>query len=431
MSSAAPQAEPTPPLRNPIVRTFLVGRAAGAISSQLISVAVGWELYERTRDPWALGLVGAAQVTPAVILFLPAGNLADRFPRRNIALIAQTLLLLTALGLAAVSWMGAPIAFVYALLALTGVGRAFSAPTGNPLLAQLLKPREFARAYTWLISSGQIASIVGPALAGGLIQLTGAAAPNYLAAAAGYLAYVGMLTTLPVVAPPPNPAGRSVRDLFAGVAFIRRTPVFLAAISLDLFGVLLGGAVALLPIYARDILLVGPGGLGLLRGAPSVGAALSSLTQTRLPPWPRPGVVLLATVVGFGVATIGFGLSRNLLLSMFFLFWVGAFDSVSMVIRGTLEQALTPDRLRGRVSAVNSLFIGLSNEFGAFESGATASLFGPIASVVGGGAGTVAVVLAVVVLCPALTRVGPLHTLHPAEDEPDAVADRPAQPARV
>jgi MFS family permease len=400
------------------------------VSSQFISVAVGWELYERTRDPWALGLVGAVQVAPAVVLLLPAGNLADRYPRRNIALIAQAILTLMALGLAAVSFSGAPVWLVYALLAFTGVGRAFSAPTGNPMLAQLIKPGEFARTLPYLISSGHLASIAGPAAAGGLIALTGAAGPNYVVASVGYLSYIVMLLMLPTVPPPPNPAGRSVSDLFAGVAFVRRTPVFLGAISLDLFAVLLGGAVALLPVFARDILMVGPTGLGLLRASPSVGAVLSSLIQTRLPPWPRPGVVLLCAVLGFGIATIGFGLSHSLPLSMFFLFWTGACDSVSMVIRGTLEQALTPDRLRGRVSAVNSLFIGLSNEFGAFESGATASLFGPVASVVGGGAGTIAVVATVFVLCPALARVAPLHTLRPEDDEA-VVTGRTAQPARA
>src|SRR5262245_24322799 len=400
-------------LRLPYIRAFLVGRLASTMGAQFVSVAVGWELYERTNDPWALGLVGLAQVAPALVLMLPAGNVADRFPRRNVAVVAQALLGLAALGLALVSWFGAPVELVYALLVLSGAGRAFAQPSVTTLLAQLLEPKQFANAYAWLLSSGQIASISGPAVGGFLIAASGSAVPSYLAAALGSAVFIVMLTTLPSVPPSRSTASRGLGDLFAGVGFIRRTPVFLAAITLDLFAVLLGGAVALLPVFAKDILEVGPIGLGLLRSAPSVGALLMALTATRLPPWPRPGRVLLVAVAGFGLATIGFGLSRDLWLSMACLFLTGAFDSVSMVIRGTLEQAITPDRLRGRVAAVNSLFIGLSNELGAFESGAAASLFGPIVAVVGGGVGTLAVVASILWLWPALGRIGPLHTLQP------------------
>src|SRR5215208_1438409 len=305
--SLSPAPDALAALRIPYVRAFALGRMAATVGAQFVSVAVGWELYERTGDPWSLGLVGVAQVAPAMVLTLPAGNLADRFPRRNIAMLAHALAGLAALGLAIVSWLGAAVELVYGLLLLTGAARALAMPSVGTLLPQLLKRRQFANVNAWLVSSFQPAAISGPAAAGLLIALSGAAASSYLVAAAGQLLFVGLLAKLPAVAPPPGPAARSARDLFAGVAYIRRQPVFLAAITLDLFAVLLGGAVALLPVFAKDILSVGPLGLGLLRSAPSVGAMTTALLATRLRPWERPGRVLLLTVAGFGLATVGFG----------------------------------------------------------------------------------------------------------------------------
>lgn len=397
------------------VPQFALGRMISTIGAQFISVAIGWELYERTNDPWMLGLVGLAQVAPALVLTIPAGNVADRYPRRDVGLCASVLSLLVALGLALVSWQRLPVELVYGLLVLSGVARAFSGPSTGTLLAQLLSPKEYQNAYAWLVSSGNLASIAGPGLAGLLIAVAGAATPSYLVAAACHAVFIATLTTLPSIPAQPGQR-RSWRDLFAGVAFIRRSHVYLAAITLDMVGVLLGGAVALLPVYARDILLVGPTGLGVLRAAPSAGAMCAALLSTRLPPWRRPGTVLLLMFGGFGLATVGFGLSRNLALSLTCLFFVGAFDSINMVIRGTLQQAITPDHLRGRVAAVSSLFIGLSNEMGAFESGATAALVGPVASVVGGGIGTLLVTTLVMAKWPQLARIGPLHALRPEVD---------------
>jgi MFS family permease len=208
-----------------------------------------------------------------------------------------------------------------------------------------------------------------------------------------------------------------------------RTPVFLGAITLDLFAVLLGGAVALMPVYAKDILQVGPGGLGLMRAAPGVGAMLSMMLATHLPPWERPGRVLLLVVAGFGLATVGFGVSHNLLFSLVCLFLIGATDSISMVIRQTLMQALTPDRLRGRVASVNSLFVSFSNELGAFESGAVAALLGPIFAVVSGGIGTLLVVSTVALKWPVVMQVPPLHTLRPDELTPKPVPEPAREPA--
>jgi predicted MFS family arabinose efflux permease len=407
-------------LRIPFVRTFALGRVASVLGGQIVAVTVGWQLYERTNTPMALGLVGVFELAPVLVLMLPAGNAADRFPRRNIALVAQVILCLAALGLMAVSWTGAPTGLIYALLVLFGVGRAIASPSVSTILPQLIDPAQFANANAWLSSSFELASISGPALGGLLIAASGTATWAYLVAAVCYLTFALMLLSLPSKAPPAASKGRSAADLFGGFRFIRRQPLFLAAITLDLFAVLLGGAVALLPVYARDILHAGPVGLGWLRAAPALGALAMALVSTRLPPWKHPGVALLLAVAGFGVATVGFGLSRSIPLSLACLFLTGACDQISVIVRMTLEQVITPDHLRGRVSAINYVFVGFSNELGSFESGATAALFGPVASVVGGGFGTLAVVALVAVVFPALARIGPLSELRPLEPgQPD------------
>jgi MFS family permease len=404
-----------------------VGQIASAMGAQFIAVAIGWELYERTGDPWALGLVGLFEVAPVFLLMLPAGHAADRFPRRNVAMASSVLFALAALGLTYVSWNQLPVEIIYGLLVVIGAARAFASPSIETLLPQLLDRRQFANAQVWMVSSFQISSISGPALCGLLIALFGAATWTYLLAAGFELMFAALLATLPPIAPTPSHEQTDIRDLFAGLGFIKRNPVYLAAITLDLFGVLLGGAVALLPIFAKDILDVGPTGLGILRAAPAVGALMAALFVARRPPWQRPGRVLLIVVAGFGLATVGFGLSRSLELSLVCLFLTGAFDSVSMVIRGTLQPMITPDRLRGRVAAVEHMFIGFSNELGAFESGAAAALFGPILAVIGGGVGTVVVVAAVALIWPALARIGPLHTLKPMEPEPRVTSERVAE----
>jgi MFS family permease len=410
-------------LRNPYVRAFAIGRVAARLGAQFISVAVGWELYERTGDAWALGLVGLFEVAPVFLLMLPAGHVADRFARRDVAMFAYGLLALAALGLAYVSWTQAPVAVVYGLLVLIGAARAFASPSLDTMVPQLVPRSQLANAQAWLASSGQLSSIGGLALAGFLIALFGGATWTYLIAAAFEALFFVTLSTLPAIPPTHRGGEASARDLFAGLGFIKRNPVYLAAITLDLFGVLFGGAVALLPIFAKDILEVGPSGLGILRAAPSLGALGMSLVMTRLSPWQRPGRVLLIVVVGFGLATIGFGLSRNVPLSLLCLFLTGAFDSVSNVIRGTLTPMITPDRLRGRVAAVEHMFIGFSNELGAFESGAVAALLGPVFSVVSGGIGTLVVVAVVALAWPALARIGPLHTLRPLEPDPRPVPE--------
>ena len=413
----------------------------------MINVAVGWLLYERTGDAWALGLVGVAELTPVLFLMVVAGNAADRYPRRNIGIFAHTVLTVAASGLALLSWFDGPTWVIYALLFLIGTARAFASPSVNTILPQLLEPAEFANANAWLSSTFQLAAIMGPAVGGMLIAATGGATFSFALAGFGQLLFIMMLRTMPVRVPPsasartdsselrrdraeaafgrdggPASARRRAGDVFAGFRFVRANPLFLSAITLDLFAVLFGGAVALLPIYAKDILQVGPAGLGWLRAAPSLGALSMALVTTRVKPWAHPGRVLLWAVAGFGLAMIGFGLSRSFALSLACLFFTGIFDNISVVIRLTLEQTITPDHLRGRVSAINYVFIGFSNEFGAFESGATAALFGATASVVGGGFATILIVLIVRAAWPQLSRIGPLHTLAPSAEQSEPSA---------
>jgi MFS family permease len=403
------------------VRAVVVGRSAASLGNQIVAVAVGWELYERTGDPLALGLSGLFEVAPVFLLMVPAGHAADRFARRSVAMIAYGLVALAVLGLALVSWQQAPVALVYGLLVGIGAARAFASPSVESLVPQLVPTGQLANAEAWLTSCAKLASIGGAALGGLLIALLGAASGTYLVAAAFTLTFAATLTTLPAIKPRPRarPAGEG--SLFAGWVFIRRQPVFLAAITLDLFAVLFGGAVALLPIFAKDVLAVGPSGLGLLRAAPAMGALLMALFVARWCHWKRPGRVLLLVVTGFGLATIGFGLSRDLWVSLACLFLTGAFDSVSAVIRVTLQQTITPDHLRGRVAAVENVFVGFSNELGALESGATAAWFGPVLSVIGGGTATLGVVLLVALVWPALAHIGPLQTLQPLEAEAEQV----------
>lgn len=403
-------------MRIPAVRRFAAGRLSSTLAAQMLSVAVGWQLYERTGSAFALGLVGLVELIPVVVLALPAGQAADRFRRRDLAMAAHALLGLCAAGLAIASALAAPLWIIYTLLFFTGVGGTFRSPAVGSMLPQLVPPELFANANAWLSSGFELSSMAGPALGGVVIAATGGATWAFVLAAAAHLFFVGVLATLPRFPPAHSGKGASVHDALAGLRFIFRNKVFLAAITLDLFAVLLGGATALLPVFAKDVLHAGPTGLGWLRAAPAIGAFSMALVQTRLPAWKHPGRVLLWTVVGFGAATIVFGLSQIFWLSFAALALTGLFDNVSVVIRLTLEQAMTPDAMRGRVSAIHYVFIGFSNELGSFESGTTAALFGPLASVVGGGIGTILVVIAVAALWPHMARLPPLASLRPLEN---------------
>lgn len=417
-SSPVPDVAPVPAIRIPWVRTFVMGRIFAVVGSQALQTAVTWQLWQRTGEEWQLGLVGLVEFVPVLLLFVPAGNLADRVPRRRVAAGSSLLLVAAAVGLLRTVDPASPPGWTWGCLALVGVSRAFAAPSIGTILPERLDPLQFAHASAWSSAAFQVASVAGPVAAGALIDATGDARAAYLLAVVGQGAFL-----LCLLAVPPRPAARRRGDgggggVLAGLSFVRRSPVYLAAITLDLFAVLLGGATALLPVFAEDVLHVGATGLGWLRAAPGLGALAMSLHVARAAPWRRPGRLLLAAVAGFGVATVGFGLSRSFALSLACLVLTGVFDAVSVVIRQTLEQMITPDAMRGRVAAVKFVFVGMSNELGAFESGAVASLAGPVGSVVVGGIGTLAVVAVVARRWPQLAAIGPLASLRPVEDAP-------------
>jgi len=381
----------------------------------MLQVALGWELYERTNSALALGMVGLVTVIPVVVLALPAGHLADRMDRKKIAVIAQAVFVLMSLSLALLSHSNGPIYLVFVILLIRGIGQAYNNPARSALLPRLVPAEVFPNAVTWSSSGFQIAAVVGPAIGGAVIAIEHRATDAYLIDAFLTSIYLVMLVAIrggqasSASATALKPRERmTLQSLAAGMRFVMDTKVILAALTLDLFAVLFGGATALLPIFAKDILQVGPEGLGWLRAAPSVGALIVMLTIAHRPPMQKTGWTLIWAVTGFGVATIVFGLSRSFGLSMAMLLLLGGLDGISMIIRGTLVQLWTPDEMRGRVSAVNSVFIDMSNELGSFESGALAAALGPIVAVVGGGIGTVIVVASVAWAWPELRRLGSL-----------------------
>jgi MFS family permease len=399
-------------LRLPDYRRLLACGVLGSIASAMQSVAVGWELYQRTNSKAALGYVGLVQFLPILLLSLPAGHAADRFDRKWLLACALTLSALASMGLAALSFCEGPVPLIYLCLGLIGVGQAFSGPARWALMPSIVPDELLASAVTWTSMSWQIASVVGPALGGLVLWASSDEAANaYLLAVLFSLSSAAFLIRIR-----PRPLERrsekvTLDSLLAGLRFVFTNDLILATITLDLFAVLLGGAIALLPVFTRDILHVGPAWLGWLRAAPSLGALLMALFLAHRPPIRRAGPALLWSVAGFGAATIVFGFSRNPWLSLAMMAATGAVDNISVVVRATLVQVLTPDAMRGRVASVVNIFIGSSNELGEFESGLTAAWFGPVASVVGGGIGSVLVVLAVMLRWPRVMRLGSLANL--------------------
>lgn len=395
-------------------RQYITSTFFATIAMMIQSVAVAWQVYDLTRDPLALGYVGLFQFLPLAIFALPAGALADRVDRR--AMLAATYVVQTicsALFVAMTIQTPHRIWLFYAVLALFGTARAFAAPASQSLLPNLVAENRFPRAVALTSSTRQTAVIVGPAM-GGAIYLLGPAIA-YGACLIFFAAVAVLIATLRTrtIAKPRAADETPIAHVLAGIAYIRRKPIILGAISLDLFAVLLGGATALLPIYARDILHVGPIGLGLLRSAPALGAATLGLTLARRPLGENVGITMFACVASFGIATIVFGLSRNFTLSLASLAVLGASDMVSVYVRLSLVQLATPDAMRGRVSAVNYLFIGASNELGEFESGVTASWFGTVPSVVIGGIGTLLVVGLWMLMFPDLRSINRLSDVLP------------------
>lgn len=403
------------PLQIPSFRRFLVGRVLGALGRQIVAITIGWEIYERTGSTWALGFVGLIQVLPVVLLSIPAGVLIDRFDRRRIAAASVFASSLMSAALATLSYYALPLWMMYVVLFWMGVVQTFTSPSSSSLLPRLVPQELFAKANGWSSTVFNLAAIAGPALGGFLIALTGGAFIPYVVGLIGSLSFSLVLLTLrlrPIATPTKQ---EDALDWRAGVRFVFGSKLLLPALTLDMFSVLFAGVTALLPVFAKDVLEVGPSGLGWLRAAPSLGAFSMALIGTRLAPWKKPGAVLLWVVAAFGLVILGFGLSRSFLLSLLCLFLSGALDNISVVIRITLEQMLTPEHLRGRVSSIHYVFIGLSNELGEFESGVAAGLLGPVGAVLFGGGVTLLVVALVAWRWPALPALGPLDTLKPEE----------------
>lgn len=412
MSAPAPRA-PDSVLAHPAFVYFWFTRVASIVAYQMLTIAVGWQVYALTSSTLDLGLVGLVQFVPAFALLLLAGHVADRFDRRRVARVCQCVQALVGGGLAAGSAMGWITEHViFALVFAVGAARAFENPAMQSLLPMLVPSRILPRAVASSASAAQTAIIVGPA-AGGLLYVAGPAFAYGTCAAVFVIAAVlnGFIRHEHV---PRKLEPATLKSVFAGLTFIRSRQAMMGAITLDMVAVLLGGATALLPVYARDILHIGPWGLGLLRSATAVGALSMALYLARRPLQRQAGRTMFIAVAVFGAATIVFGLSRSFALSFAALLVLGASDMVSVVVRASLIQLSTPDAMRGRVAAVNAMFIGTSNQLGEFESGATAALLGTVPSVVLGGIGTLLVVMLGVRVFPQLARVDRLDSLRPS-----------------
>lgn len=390
-------------------RYYLAMRVLTTSATEMQAVAVAWQVYAMTHRPLDLGLVGLAQFLPGILLFLVAGHAADRFARQRILQACCAGFALCSLLLLALTWHGlASIYPIYAVLLANGIVRAFNGPAGQAFLPLLVAPEEFPKAVAWNSSIFQAATIAGPMAGGLLYAWTGSPATVYGCAAVEYLGAFLLLWAIRVRTAQDRRQAASISMALEGLRYIRRNKLILGAISLDLFAVLLGGAVALLPVYAREILKIGASGLGILRSAPGVGAVIVALAVARWPLRRHAGAIMLWCVGGFGVFTVVFGLSRTPLLSLVALALIGACDMISVIVRHTLIQLSTPDDMRGRVSAVNVVFIGASNEVGQFESGITAQWFGTVPAVVLGGLGTIAIVAFWAWRFPALRHVDAL-----------------------
>jgi len=380
---------------------FWSARVMSSVAFQMMSVAIGWQIYSITHSAFALGLVGLSQFLPMFMLTLVVGHVADRYDRRTIAFICQAIQGVAALTLCIATWRGITSqGLIYLIAAIAGSARAFESPSMAALLPNLIPRAQLQYATAWSTSANQTAQILGPAL-GGLLYGLGALTV-YGAVAVAFIGAAVALSSIKIEQVVRTRTPLTFESLFSGIAFIRRKPVILGALSLDLFAVLLGGATALLPVFARDILHAGPWALGVLRAAPAVGALAGSIYLAHFPLRQRAGTALFGGVIAFGIATIVFGLSRNLYVSLIALAALGASDVISVVVRMSLVQLQTPDDMRGRVGAINSLFIGTSNQLGEFESGMTAGLFGAVPAVLIGGVGTIAVALLWMRLFPGL-----------------------------
>jgi predicted MFS family arabinose efflux permease len=407
-------------LRLPNFRRYIFALFTLTLGVQIQGTVVGWQIYDLTRDPLALGLVGLAEALPAISMSLYAGHVADTHDRRRVALLALSVLVGCSLAL---WWLGYPapigdvplsapsrVRAIYAVIVVSGIARAFLQPARQALSAELVPRPLYQNAVTWRTGSWQLAAVLGPAL-GGALYAVGGVTLSYAVDAVLMMFAVLVLFSVRHTSPAREYHGEPMRvAILGGLRFVFGDPLLLSALSLDLFSVLFGGAVALLPVFAGEILHAGPTGLGLLRAAPAAGAVISSVLLTRFPPFAHSGRNLLLAVTGFGICSIGFGLSKSLPLSIAFLAIGGASDMVSVVIRSVMLQMRTPEALLGRVSSVNQIFIGSSNEIGAFESGLTARWWGAVAAVVVGGIATLGVAATVAWRVPSLRTLRQLKT---------------------
>ncbi len=387
-------------------RNFLISSLLMQIGMAAQSVAIGWEVYLRTGQAISLGYVGAAQAIPMLLFNLPAGWLADRYSRRVILVISRLGVILCSLGLAYVSFYKGQTILLYGLLFLDATFMTLGSSAGSAIMPMLVPRDMLENSMKWRSNTFQISSMIGPALGGLILQWSIPA--TYLTNAVFAFLFLIILFTLKLPSQVEKKEPMTLTSLFAGVRFVWQNKILLSTISLDMFAVLLGGAVYLLPIYAKDILHVGEWGLGLLRAAPAVGALAMGTLLAHLPPMKRAGSAMLWAVAGFGAATIVFGISHNFWLSMFMLFLTGVFDNISVIVRHSLVLILTPDEMRGRVSAVNNIFIGSSNEIGGYESGLVAQRFSPLISVVSGGIGTLVIIAIWAYIFPVLRNFGAL-----------------------
>lgn len=396
-------------LRNRDFRLYLIGRFIGSFGQQMLSVAIGWEIYERTGSYLKLGMVGLAQMLPMVLFTFPAGHLADNYDRKRIMIWTQFVLAIACGVLTLASAQSLSILWTYACLFIIGMARTYTWPASASFMPALVPRRQFARAVTWNSGCFQIAAVTGPAAGGFLIALTKSAAWVYAGNALASLACLLLISCVRTHHKVTTREPMSLKTVAAGLKFVFGTKVVLGSITLDLFAVLFGGATAMLPVYAKEILHVGPNGLGWLQAALPMGSFVMSVILVHRPPLQKAGLTLLWSVAVFGLATMGFGLAKSFWVAFLMLFLCGISDYVSVMVRHTLVQLMTPDEMRGRVSAVNSLFIGTSNQLGEFESGVVANFTGPVFAVVSGGACTILVVCVVAAIWPQIRRYGKLE----------------------
>ncbi|CAN5760729.1 MFS transporter [soil metagenome] len=405
-------------LRNPNYRIFAGGFVVSSLGLQALNMAIGWEIYELTKSTFYVGIAGAVRALPVVIMALPAGWVIDHFHRRYVLTLTQVGFGLMSGVLALASCLHAPLLVMYAVLFCMGCVRSFNGPTRASLLPDMVSRADFGNAVGWNSGLFQFAGVMGPILGGALIEAANQRAwPVYAFTFLGCTAFALFSLRLKIAHTPGPKTALHPRDMLAGASHVWREKNILATISLDLFAVFFGGVSALFPQYCKEILHVGPAGLGLLRSAMYMGAIVMAVALVHSPPLKRPGAALLASVVGYGFCTIVFGFSTTFLGAFIALFCAGAFDNISVVVRHLMVQLRTPRLLRGRVSAVNSVFIECSNELGAFESGLAARWLGPVGAAVSGGVGTLLVVGAIALAFPQVRRLRKIEAFEPEADE--------------